>query len=92
VLGLTRRVSVWSYFLVVETLDTTDESCFGCEEFSNYLRCRILVEILEGKRKLEQPIETQPSLLEIWKGWKKLMQERRARAEAVKSIDLRRTC
>jgi hypothetical protein len=51
------------------------------------------VEILQGERKLEQRIETQPSLLEMWKEWNKLiMQERRARAEAVKSIDLRRTC
>jgi hypothetical protein len=51
------------------------------------------VEILGGEAKLEQQIQAQPSLLEIWKEWNKLiMQERRARAEAVKSIDLRRTC
>jgi hypothetical protein len=101
VLVLTRRVSVCSYFLVVETLDNKDESCYGFElrrvfklpHKSAVGSCRNLAEILEGERKLEQRIETQPSLLEMWKEWNKLiMQERRARAEAVRSIDLRRTC
>jgi hypothetical protein len=66
---------------------------FRLPRYSAVGRCRILVEILGGEEKLEQQIETQPSLLEMWKEWNKsIMQERRARAEAVKSIDLRRTC